>query len=420
MLRGVCFGAFVSAGWKVATHENFPDLIAKGNDMPDRKGFPAERAPEEIWETPVGTQGKTLHNSDMAHKQNPVRYLDPHIPFTGASAWQGRDMARRDDWLVHFTPAQIAELEAAAAHYLSLGRDIGEITAKAFPLPTFAAHLETLSATLLNGIGFEVMRGLPVQTYSQETAATIFCGIGAHLGKARSQNAAGHILGHVRNVGADPDDPNTRIYQTAARQSFHTDSADVVGLLCLRDAQEGGMSLLVSVETIANHMAAMRPDLLALLFDPIATDRRGEVPEGVAPFMLIPVLSWHAGKLTAFYQRQYIESAQRFDAAPRLSDAHIEALDLFDALANDPALHLSMQLQPGDMQFVYNHNQLHDRTGFTDWPDPAQRRHLLRLWLSMPGDRPLPDVFCERYGSVEVGNRGGIITAQTVLNAPLD
>jgi len=342
-------------------------------------------------------------------------------PFTGPAAWLGRDIAACEaDWLINLTPVQIGELENAAAHYLSMGRDVGEITAAAFPLPTFAAHLKTLSRTLLLGCGFEVLRGLPVATYSQETAATIFCGIGAHLGRARSQNAAGHSLGHVRNIGVDANDPTTRIYQTAERQTFHTDSADVVGLLCLREAQIGGMSLLVSAQTIANRMAVQRPDLLALLFDPIATDRRGEIPDGAEPFMRIPVLNWHAGNLTVFYQRQYIESAQRFADAPRLTDHHIQALDLFDSLANDPDLNLSMQLQPGDMQFVYNHSQLHDRTAFTDWPDPDKRRHLLRLWLSMPNDRALPDVFAERYGSIEVGNRGGIITKQTTLNALLD
>lgn len=261
---------------------------------------------------------------------------------------------------------------------------------------------------------------MPVGSYTQEIAACIFCGIGAHLGSARSQNASGHILGHVRDLGLSSADPNARIYQTAERQSFHTDSADVVGLLCLRKAQSGGESLLVSALSLYNRYQQLRPDLLPLLFEPIATDRRGEIPAGAKPYLTIPVFNWYQGYLTVFYQRQYIDSAQRFDDAPRLSDKHIEALDLFDELANDPTLRFSMQLEPGDMQFVYNHSQLHDRTGFTDWPDPKQRRHLLRLWLSIEGDRPLPECFKQRYGSITVGDRGGIVTSDTRLHAPLD
>ena len=339
----------------------------------------------------------------------------------GPAAWIGADMqSKQDVWLYHLSPTEIADIEAAARHYLSLGRDIGEIRKEDFPLEVFDTHLAALKQTLINGHGFEVLRGLPIEQYTQEMCAAIFCGIGAHLGSARSQNADGHILGHVRNIGADPNDPNSRIYQTAARQTFHTDSADIVGLMCLREAKEGGDSLLVSAESIYNRMRAERPDLLKLLFDPIATDRRGEVPEGMEPFMTIPPLIWHEGKLTVFYQRQYIDSAQRFPEAMRLTPAHIEALDMFDDLANDPSLHLTMRLAPGDLQFVYNHAQLHDRTGFTDWPDPAERRHLFRLWLSPTGDRPLPEVFKQRYGSIEIGNRGGIITSKTRLHAPLD
>ena len=146
----------------------------------------------------------------------------------------------------------------------------------------------------------EVLRGLPVGDWSQRLSATIFCGIGAHLGSARSQNADGHILGHVRDVGADAEDPDTRIYQTNARQTFHTDSTDVVGLLCLRKAKEGGESLLVSAESIYNRLRESRPDLLKLLLEPIATDRRGEIPPGEKPYMTIPPLSWHAGLLTVF------------------------------------------------------------------------------------------------------------------------
>lgn len=340
---------------------------------------------------------------------------------TKPSAWLGADMACNPDaWFYQLTVEDVRDLESAATHFQSLGIDVGEISRETFPLTTFSVHIAGLKQTLLSGVGLEVLRGLPIENYSQAFCATIFCGIGAHIGSTRSQNADGHILGHVRDIGADANDPNSRIYQTCERQTFHTDSADVVGLLCIREAKEGGKSLLVSAETIYNRMKQECPDLLEKLFDPIATDRRGEIPDGAKPYMEIPVLSWYEGNLTVFYQRQYIDSAQRFDGAMCLSPEHVEALDMFDALANDPELCFGMQLQPGDMQFVYNHSQLHDRTGFLDWPDPSQRRHLMRLWLSIEGDRPLPEVFKERYGTIEVGNRGGIITEHTKLHAPID
>ena len=337
------------------------------------------------------------------------------------SAWRGDGIAANPDrWLIALGAGDIAELENAAESYLATTDKIAEITKDKFPLPRFGVHLKRLQKKLISGLGFEVIRGLPVANYSQKFAATIFCGVGAHLGSARSQNAAGHILGHVRDIGADANNPSTRIYQTSERQTFHTDSSDVVGLLCIREALEGGKSLLVSTATIYNEMLRTRPDLAAVMFDPIATDRRGEVPEGEKPYLEIPVLSWHAGYLTGFYQRQYIDSAQRFPDAPRLTPAHVQAFDLFDTLANDPILHFGMQLQQGDLQFVYNHALLHDRTAFRDWPSASQKRHLLRLWLSMEGDRPLPDCFKQRYGSIEIGNRGGIVTKGTNLNVPLD
>ena len=335
------------------------------------------------------------------------------------AAWQGQDMARTPElWVTTLAQDHITEIETAADDFIAAGHAIDKISSETFPLPSFGPILAGLREQMINGIGFSLIRGLNPLNYSAKNAATLFCGVGAHLGSARSQNAAGHILGHVRDVGADPSDVNTRIYQTSARQTFHTDSADVVGLLCLQDAQEGGDSLLVSTLTIYNQMMARAPELAAELFKPVATDRRGEVPEGEKPYFMIPVLNWHNDQLTGIYQRQYIESAQRFDDAPRLTDSYIQALDLFDEISNDPDIHLKMRLAPGDMQFVYNHTNLHDRTGFTDWPDPAQRRHLLRLWLSLPGDRELPPIFAQRYGSITIGNRGGIITKATRLHVP--
>ncbi len=350
---------------------------------------------------------------------HPLATLPPEQ--TGPAAWYGPDMARRTDWIVSLTPADIAEIEAACRPLVAREADIAGVTRAGFPLPGLGPRVLALLDEQLNGRGFVLLRGLPVERYDMRMAATAFFGIGAWLGSARSQNARGHVLGHVRDMGLSSRDPAVRIYQTNERQTYHTDSCDVVGLLCLKTAKRGGLSTLVSSTTIFNEMRRCRPDLLALLFQPIATDRRGEVPDGMKPWFEIPVFNWYQGHLTALYQRQYIDSAQRLPGAPRLSADQIAALDLFDALANDPALHLHMEFRPGDMQFVHNHTLLHDRTAFEDWDEPARRRHLLRLWLACPGARPLPPVFAQRYGKVDIGDRGGIIVPGTVaLNAPLD
>lgn len=333
----------------------------------------------------------------------------PPAPYqTGAAVWRGCNLQDSRQWSWRWTAREIEELLAAAEPYCEASdAELTGLTPNDFPLPSIGPKLVALRRQLTHGRGFELVRGFPVDDLTGGQCQAVFAGIGSHLGGLRSQNEAGDLLGQVRNVGADATDPNVRIYQTNERQSFHTDSADVVGLLCLRTGATGGDSLLVSAATIYNEMLRTDKDLAAVLFQPIATDRRGEVPPGALPFFTIPVLTWYANALTVMYQRQYIQSAQRFADAPRLTKEVIEALDLFDEIANDPQLHLHMRLEVGDMQFVHNHSMLHDRTAFTDRPEAP--RHLLRLWLSVPGDRALPPVFAQRFGSVVVGDRGGIV-----------
>ncbi len=171
--------------------------------------------------------------------------------------------------------------------------------------------------------------------------------------------------------------------------------------------------------SIYNEMVRLRPDLAAELFQPFGTDRRGEVPEGMLPYFMLPVFNEHAGYFSVIYARRYIQSAQRFPEVPRLTEAQLEALDLLDALANDERLRIDMALQPGDVQLVCNHTVLHARTAYEDWPEPERKRHLLRLWLSPPVGRPLPPAYAQRYGSVEIGNRGGIVVPGQHPTVPL-
>jgi hypothetical protein len=227
-------------------------------------------------------------------------------------------------------------------------------------------------------------------------------------------------LGHIYDLGGNSaTDPNLRTYATSERQNFHIDRCDVVALLCLRRAKAGGLSAIASSMAVHNVMLERRPDLLERLYQPFPVDRRGEVPEGKAPFYDAPVFNEHAGKVSVLYSRLHIGSSQRFADARRLAPKDIEALDMLAALAGDDELRLDMTFMPGDVQFLYNHTILHARTAYEDWLDAERKRHLLRLWLAPPGARPLPPVFAECYGDITPGNRGGIICKGTQLHAPL-
>lgn len=335
-----------------------------------------------------------------------------------ASVWYGSELQRQNDWILRLSESETAEVQMAVHNRSSI--DLTTITAQDVPLPTLAPRLKSVLDQVMNGRGFVLIKGLPVARWTKREAAVAFLIIGVHLGNLRMQNAEGHLLGHVRDLGRSSDDPNTRIYQTRERQTHHTDSCDVVGLMCLQQAKSGGLSSLVSSTTIFNEMRRRRPDLLNVLLQPIETDRRGEVPEGSKPYFNIPVFNYHDGLVSAIYQRQYIESARRFPGVAPLTSLQIEALDLLDELANDPRLNLMMELQPGDIQLVHNHTILHDRTAFEDYPEPERKRHLLRLWLAPPGARPLPEVYAERFGSVTPGDRGGVVVPGAKPTIPFD
>src|SRR5690349_12804803 len=342
--------------------------------------------------------------------------LPPEI--RDGSVWYGPELVECRDWVERLAEGEIEELRAITAKGVVTG---GEVFTKSdVSLPTLGPRLRGMMEEVLWGRGFVVIKGLPVEGWTKREAAIAFLIIGAQLGALRMQNAAGHLLGHVRDLGKSSEDPNTRIYQTRERQTFHTDSCDVVGLMCLRTAKSGGLSSLVSSTTIFNEMRQRRPDLLKVLMQPIETDRRGETPAGSKPYFNIPVFNYHEGLVSAIYQRQYIESARRFPDVPPLTPQQIEALDLFDELANDSKLHLLMELEPGDIQLVHNHTILHDRTAFEDFPEPERKRHLLRLWLAPPSARPLPEVFAERFGSVTPGDRGGVNVPGAQPTIPFD
>jgi hypothetical protein len=239
----------------------------------------------------------------------------------------------------------------------------------------------------------------------------MYWGIGKHMGTAVSQSKDGDLLGDVRDVGVDVNSPQGRGYKSNQRLTFHTDTCDVVGLMVLRVAKAGGLSLLASSHAIHNHLARTRPDLLEVLHQPFTWSWQTQEPIGGTPHYQQPLFSMKDGKLSCRYVRVHIKSGQRFPEVPRLTPIQIEALDAFDELAWSEDFHFTFMFKPGDLQFVNNHVALHSRTAFDDHEEADRKRHLLRMWLSVPNSRPLSDALSTIYQDRKGGEvRGGFPT----------
>lgn len=341
-------------------------------------------------------------------------------PVNGARVWRGPDLATRaEEWTYRLNASDIEEIDVAVQNIARQGLDVLEITQDLFPLPDLSKALLRVQDNLQNALGFAVIRGIPVARYDTRQAAIAYFGIGAHLGEAVSQNARGHALGHVCNLGFDPSLPTARGYQSANKLNFHTDPTDLVGLMCLRKAKSGGLSSIVSAGTVFNEMLKQRPDLVQVLTETLYRDRRGEIPEGREPWYRFPVFNFRDGHLTTNYVRSTIEKAQRFDDVPRLTEIQREAFALIESITADPALYLNMEFEPGDIQLLNNHYILHSRTSYEDYPEPEKRRHLLRLWLASEAGPPLADPYYEFMDKTMSGRPNGYLMPGVTLSAPL-
>jgi hypothetical protein len=299
-----------------------------------------------------------------------------------ASAWTGRELASRRDWIHELSAVEIGELDRAVVRARATGKTLGQLSREDFPLGSLAKSADAWLDTLDSGRGFVLVRGVPVERYGEEDAALAYWGLGLHLGRAVSQNAAGDLLGHVRDAGLERRDPTLRLYRTREQLGFHTDGSDIVGLLCLRPAKSGGTSRIASSAAIYNQILRRRPDLAATLYQPFPFDRNGEEGPGEPPYFTLPLCRLSNGQLGTFYIGWYIRDSQRHPEAPRLTRAQREAIDLIDAIAADPEVHLDMDFRAGDIQWLKNSTILHARTEFEDQVEPGRKRHLLRLWLT--------------------------------------
>lgn len=290
-------------------------------------------------------------------------------------------MAGRDDWVVRFSEDDLAEVEAAAQSCQAL--PLERIDRSNFRLPNLSSRLRDWAEEVGSGRGFLLLRGLPVRRWGDWRSSVAFWGLGCHLGVPGGQNPDEELLGHVRDYGEDAANPYVRKYRTTTDIAFHCDLADVVGLLCLQAARQGGASRIVSSVAVHDEILRRRPDLAARLYQPFLLDTRDESRDATMPYFPVQPCCFADDRLRTFWHSDYFRSVERHPTAPRFTEAERELLDLYEEIASSPEFRLDMQLEEGDVQWISNHTVVHSRTGYEEWPQPDRRRHLLRLWLSL-------------------------------------
>jgi hypothetical protein len=302
------------------------------------------------------------------------------------AAWTAKSLQEQSaEWIHHLSADDVAELDRALRQVRSKGLVVPGFGAAEFPIPDLMTRLARFRDELNFGLGVLYIRDLPIERYSKDEASAIFWGLGMHLGKPWEQNLRGHVLGDVINEGKTLDDPSARGYQTTITLNMHTDGADLVGLLCLKQAPIGGESQIVSGVSVFNKLVDTHPDVARhLLETEFCIDWRGEEPPGEAPYHRGHIYERRPIGLTSFALTVYIQSAQRHPGATRLTEADNAALAAFEKTTNDPDLVFRFTQKAGDMQFLNNHFHFHGRTTFTDSDNPKERRHLRRLWLETP------------------------------------
>ncbi|KAJ3962407.1 hypothetical protein N0V92_000884 [Colletotrichum tropicale] len=282
--------------------------------------------------------------------------------FKSDLVWEGSTLANDYDWTYVLSTEQLDELDAALAHFKSLGLALGHINQETFPLPKLHPELRKLSYELHNGHGFFVIRGLRVDEHTREENIIIYAGLSSHIAPQRGRQdrqydgkPADVVLTHIKDLTLTKEKGQigSPAY-TADKQVLHTDAGDIVSLFALSTAAEGGTSKLASIARVYNEIAKTRPDLIHTL----TQDWQFEV-EGQA-----------------------------------------EALDTLHFLGEKFAV--SLDFQKGDIQYANNMGIFHARDGFTDTQE--QQRHLLRQWLRDPEYAwETPEPLKERWGQLYDG-----------------
>jgi alpha-ketoglutarate-dependent taurine dioxygenase len=312
-------------------------------------------------------------------------------PITDARAWVGRDLTPAD-WTITLPAEALAELRQVLKNLRHSPLETLLLDPRDFALDACRATMEKLRTQLTSGIMFAVLDRLPVEEMSHSEATQLYWLLASLVARPVAQKLNGQMFFDVRDTGAKLK-PGSGIRPTVTNVdlTYHNDNSyndtppDVVTLLCIHHAMQGGVSRVVSVYSVHNALRADYPDLLPRLYRPFWYDRHAEhLPDepnafSAPVFEYTDVLNTRLA-LSEIYAG-YALKGDDMDATTR------DALAAVQSVFNRPDMRVELEMRAGQIQFVNNRATGHARTEFQDYPEPERKRHLVRLWLRDAGLR---------------------------------
>ncbi|KAF9533569.1 hypothetical protein CPB83DRAFT_757892 [Crepidotus variabilis] len=316
---------------------------------------------------------------------------DPTLPQTalplgypkkvgGPIVWEGSDWKNEAQWVYQLSEEELKEIDDGLHYFKRRNLSLGHLERENFPLPSLGPRLYELCQELYSGRGFFVIRTIPIEKYTREDLVIIYVGISSHIGSGRGkQDGTGAVISHIKDLTISHANEKGGIGNSAYttdKQVFHTDVGDLIALMALDVAQEGGTSRISSTGRVYNELAATRPDLIQTLSEPWVLDTFGGDP----PHTVRPLLYHEDERVVIQYSRRHFTGygkQTRSPDIPPITEAQAEALDAVHFLAEKYSL--ALNFQKGDIQYINSLGLLHARDAFRD--SGKHTRHLIRLWL---------------------------------------
>ena len=310
-------------------------------------------------------------------------------PLASPMTWSAETLLENDG-LIELGEDCIAELDRAATEIQAAPLSFEALDPRDFEMPACRVAMTDVREQIENGIGFAIIDRLPVDRLETETAKKLYWLLMSMVSRPVAQKWDGTMVYDVVDTGAEALAGNAvRSSKTNGGQGYHIDNAfnlppDFVALFCLQLARQGGVSGLISFETVHNLLLEDYPDVLPRLYEPFYFDRQMEHAPDDERLSFRPIFESDGERVIANYSPRLIRQGyelknQEMDAPTRA------AIDAVVEISERDGLGKTFDFERGQIQIVNNRRLGHRRTAFQDWPEPERRRHLVRIWLREKG-----------------------------------